>query len=306
MRYVWSQTQEYARHSGWATRIGLAGMAGYLKSWEQRSAERVDAFFANSQNVARRIAECYGRAARVIYPPIDTEFFTSSCRPREDFYLMVSALVPYKCIDHAIEATARLGRRLRIIGGGPMLDTLRKRAPANVEFLGWHSDSEVREHYRRCRALLLPGEEDFGMAVVESMACGTPVIAVKAGGAMETVADVECGRDTATGVLYEPQTVEGLIAAVKRFESAPNYFDPQVLRRRAEGFSQANFRAQFAQAVDAELSHANGNGKSAAAPALRRRLTSSMGKIVYPAATLEGLKIAKAVRPATPDLSGSL
>jgi glycosyltransferase involved in cell wall biosynthesis len=306
MRYLWSQSPQYARHSGRVTRMGMASIAGYLKAWELRSAARVDAFIANSRNVAQRIGKTYGRTARVIYPPIDTEFFTPANVPREEFYLVVSALVPYKCIDHAMEATARLGRPLRIVGSGPMLESLKKRAPKNVRFLGWVSDEKVREHYRRCRALLLPGEEDFGMAVVEATACGAPVIAYKAGGALETVVDWECGSANATGILYEPQTVEGLTEALKRFESESAKFNAHVLRNRAERFGPGNFRERFMQAVDEELQREGGANRDIrlkTLPALRRRLTSITGKIIYPATARGGSQLAETLRATTVILS---
>ena len=251
MRYVWAQTSAYDRTlgpCGWA----LRALRPYLRAWDRRSAGHVDCFIANSRNVARRIARCYNRSAHVICPPIDTEFFTPAASDREAFYLMVTALAPYKRVEQAIDAFARLGRKLVIIGTGQLLAKLRQAAPPNITFMGWVDDEQVRDAYRQCRALVFPGEEDFGMTPLEAMACGCPVIAYGAGGALETVVDIDSPRDDApaTGVLYQPQTVDGLIAAVERFELRSERLQPKDAVQWAGRFSMERFAERFKRLLE--------------------------------------------------------
>ena len=256
MRYIWAQQNSYS------ARMGLSGLAlkltgGYLRAWDRRSASHVDRFLANSLNVSKRIRRTYGRSADVVYSPIDTSFLTPSQQEREDFYLMVTALAPYKRVDQAVEAFAKMGLPLRIIGDGQMLKDLRRSAPQNVEIMGWQGDDVVRDHYRRCKALIFPGEEDFGMVPLEAMACGAPVIAYGAGGALETVLDVDDDKNDKTcgptGVLYRPQTVDGLIWGVRRFEQIHDRFQPQQLRQWAKRFSYEKFLAGFKRSTEQVL-----------------------------------------------------
>ena len=249
MRYAWDQAQAYQRNMGLAG-LALRALRGYLRAWDLRSAAHVDFFLADSRNVARRIWRTYRRTAEVVYPPIDTGFFTPSDEAREPFYLMVTALAPYKRVDQAIAAFAKLSRPLRIIGSGQEMKKLRRTCPANVTLMGWQCDEVVREHYRRCRALVFPGEEDFGMVPLEAMACGAPVIAYGAGGALETVLDVR--QQTAvgpTGLLYRQQTVDALVSAVTRFEQFEDRFERRRLVAWAKCFSEENFFERFKRAV---------------------------------------------------------
>ncbi len=243
MRYVWDVGRDYSSRMG-LSGAALAAMRPWLRAWDRRSAGRVDRFIAISETIRERIARCYGRDADVLYPPVDTEFYTPAETPREDWYLVVSAFAPYKCVDHALAACGKTGRRLKVIGSGQDLVRLRRQTPGNVELLGWRSDEEIREHYRRCRALLFPGLEDFGIVPLEAAACGAPVIAYGAGGAAETVIDMEDDR-TPTGLHYRPQSVEGLIDALERFEGLLDRFDPAAARARAEEFSRERFAREF-------------------------------------------------------------
>jgi len=249
MRYIWTQDRAYSRGMGPAG-LALRAFRGYLRAWDLRSASHVDLFLADSRTVAGRIERFYRRRAVTVLPPIDTAFFTPVETEREDFYLMVTALAPYKRVDQAIEAFARLGWPLRIIGSGQQEDALRRVAPANVTLMGWQDDAAVRDHYRRCRALIFPGEEDFGLVPLEAMACGAPVIAYGAGGALETVLDV-AGDDPAgpTGLLYTPQTADGLADAVRRFEDLRDRFQTGRLSAWAGRFSPERFFAEFKRAV---------------------------------------------------------
>lgn len=239
MRYVWDFYHRYRRQAGPLTRLLMGPLCHYLRLWDVTSAARVDAFAANSANVARRIARFYGRSSVVIPPPITVADFDAT-RPRNNRYLVVGELVAYKEPEKAVAACIALGRPLTVIGGGALLDRLRSMAKGhNVEVLGRQDTAVVREHLSRCRALLFPGEEDFGLVPVEAMASGAPVIASARGGALETVVD------GVTGVLYPGDTVEALTDAIRRFEAGPA-MEPAALADRAAQFDIAVFRQAFA------------------------------------------------------------
>jgi glycosyltransferase involved in cell wall biosynthesis len=220
-------------------------VAAALRRWDRRTSRRVHHFVAISRHVADRIARCYGRSADVIHPPVDVSRFGVAGDANGEFYLVVSALAPYKRVDLAIEATRRLGRRLVIVGTGPEERRLRRLGGAGVEFLGWRSDAEVAELYRRCRALLFPGVEDFGIVPLEVMAAGRPVIAFGGGGALETVVALDDGDQPPTGVFVQAQTVDALVEAMRRFEAQADRFDPKVLRARAERFDRPLFKERI-------------------------------------------------------------
>ena len=253
MRYAWSQANAY-RFSMGLSGLFLRLMAPYLQAWDKRTARRVDRYVANSHNVAERIRTTYRRQADVLYSPVDLDFLTPAPDRREDFFLMVTALAPYKRVDQAIQAFAALGRPLRIIGSGQMLNELRSACPPNVEMLGWQDDRIVRDHYRRCRAVVFPGEEDFGMVPVEAMACGAPVIAYGAGGALETVQDIRNPGDVpGTGLLYTPQTTDALAEAVLEFDNWEGRFEPSELVRWARRFSPGAFLQGFRDIIDSVI-----------------------------------------------------
>ena len=254
MRYAWSQSQAYRRTMG-PLGMALALFRDPLRRWDRRSSAGVDAFLANSRNVANRIRREYDRPAEVVYPPVDVGFFTPAPVARESFYLVVGAMAPYKRVDQAIEAFRSLpGRELIVIGTGQMASRLRRMAGPNVRFLGYQSDESIRDHYRRCRALLFPGEEDFGIVPVEAMACGCPVIAYRGGGALETVRDGDCDHlHVMTGVLYAPQTADGLREAIERFERMGPAFSADTLSQWACTFGSARFQRQFVEAVESAI-----------------------------------------------------
>ncbi len=229
--------------------LGRDVLLDRIRDWDCRTSDRVTHFVAISQTVARRIEECYGRASMVIYPPVDTDFYTPADAPREDFYLCVSALSPYKRIDLAIDACRGLGRRLVVIGEGPERSRLQRIAGPHVQLLGWQSDETIRDHLRRCRALLFPGVEDFGIVPLESAACGTPVIARHAGGATETVLSGTPSQP-GTGVFFHEPSAESLAAAIARFEACPA-FDAALARRQAERFASARFRRELLSYISA-------------------------------------------------------
>ena len=191
------------------------------------------------------------RLGRPLFPPANVEFFTPGDGPREDFYLVVSALTPYKKVDHAVEACRLAGRPLVVIGSGPEAARLRSSAlglRSSVRFLGWQSDEVVRDHYRRCRAVLFPQFEDAGIVPLEAFACGAPVIAFGEGGALDTVRDAADGSVAdPTGLLYRPQTPQALAAAIEQFESSQvqSRLDAGRLRDWAEQFSTNRFVEKF-------------------------------------------------------------
>ena len=231
----------YFRKTGVVGRMKAAAidkLLSAIREWDRRTADRVTHFVAISRTVQARIRECYGRDSVVIYPPVDTEFYTPSGERREDFYLVVSALAPYKRFDLAIEACRRLGKKLVVIGSGQDAAKLKATAGPGIEFLGWQPDEVIRDHLRRAKALLFPGEEDFGIVPLEAQACGCPVIAFGRGGATETI------RDT-TGVFFYEQTAESLADAIERFERAADRFDPKAARRQALQFRGERFEREL-------------------------------------------------------------
>ncbi len=252
MRYVWHLRGAYfgGRVRGLPARL-LDRLLDALRDWDRRTAAGVSHFIAISHTVAARIRECYGRDSTVIYPPVDTDFYTPAPVPREDFYLAVSAFAPYKRLDLALAACRKLGRRLVVIGTGQDSARLRALAGPDVQFLGWQPDEVIRDHFRRCRALLFPGEEDFGIVPVEAMATGAPVIALGQGGATETVVPVDAaGQQEPTGVWFPEQTVDSLADAITRFERYRDCFDTSASRRQALRFTTNRFQQQLFAFLD--------------------------------------------------------
>lgn len=252
MRYVWDLYEDYfGRGAGLVSRAMTRPLAAALRRWDRQSSRRVNQFVAISRHVADRIQRCYGRTADVIYPPVDVQRFELAGEPEGDFYLVVSALAPYKRIDLAVDAANRLQRRLVIVGTGPEESRLRARAGGTVAFVGWRSDAEIALLYRQCRALLFPGLEDFGIVPLEAMAAGRPVIAYAAGGVLETVAGIDDGGEPPTGILVREQTVDAFTAAIERFEAEAQRFSPKVLRARAEAFDRPRFKARISAYLSA-------------------------------------------------------
>jgi glycosyltransferase involved in cell wall biosynthesis len=251
MRYAWHQRQAYFNK----VRLGRLRSAvvdrvlELLRRWDRQTAKRVTHFLAISHTVQKRIVECYDRPSTVIYPPVDTDFYCPAPAPRESYYLAVSAFAPYKRLDLAVEACRRLGRQLVIIGKGQDERRIKALAAPRVTILGWQPDAVVREHYRRCRALLFPGEEDFGIVPLEAQACGTPVIAFGRGGATETTTPLHQRKRAAsqepTAVWFEEPTAQSLVEAIVRFEQRANDFNPLAARRQALRFSHRRFEEEL-------------------------------------------------------------
>ena len=242
MRYVWDMHDEYfgPGRGGLAAKV-MPLFRGRLQSWDVAGCDRVDHFVADSAHVAGRMQRHYDRQAEVIYPPVDTERFALADEI-EDYYLVVSALAPYKRVDLAVSACTASGRRLKVVGAGPEEAKLKSMAGPNVEFLGWQSDEALAGLYAKAQALLFPGEEDFGITPLEAMASGRPVAAYGVGGALETVVGLGDGGGRApTGVFFDRQEPEALIAAMQQLEDSQNAFDPKALQARAAEFSHAAF-----------------------------------------------------------------
>lgn len=235
MRWAWDLYQNYLGElrGRWFVRQAFRIFTHYYRIWDVTSAERVNYFVTGSRVAARRIRKHYGRDADVIHPPIEYERFRPTGKPPEDFYLVVSRLVLAKRIDLAVEAFARLGRPLVVIGTGERLPHLKRIATPNITFLGYQPDEVVSDYQARCRALVLPGEEDSPLTPVEAHASGRPVIAYAAGGALETV------EDGVTGVFFRTQTPEALAEAARRFETLS--FDSRVMSAHAEPFGPTHF-----------------------------------------------------------------
>lgn len=254
MRYAWHMRDAYFARGGLGRLKASAAdlLLARLRDWDRRTASRVTHFIAISRTIRDRIRECYGRSSVVIYPPVDTDFYTPANVPREDFYLVASALAPYKRFDLAVEACGRLGRKLVVIGSGQHAAKLRAAAGPTVTFLGWQSDESIRDHLRRCRAVLFPAEEDFGIVPVEAQACGAPVIAFGRGGATETIRPLGESPEP-TGVFFREQTVDAVVEAIGQFEREAGAFDPRAARANALPFCKARFEAELFGYIDEVL-----------------------------------------------------
>ena len=256
MRYLWELYPAYRHEFGSAfRRIAMAPFATFLRTWDYSTAARVDGFIANSRNVRQRIWKTYRRDSRVVYPPVDTT--TCYHRPSEGYFLIVSEMVPYKRLDYAIQLFARTGRRLKVVGGGPEYPRLRKLASRSVEFCGRVSDEELRRLYAGCAALVMPGEEDFGITMVEALASGKPVIALGHGGALEIVKD-------GCGLLFPEPTEASLANALQKFDQVEHAVDALLLQSRAGRFSEEVFQTRFRHALSRMW-------KDSAPPAVRGR-----------------------------------
>jgi glycosyltransferase involved in cell wall biosynthesis len=247
-RYIWDLYHDYTQ--GLRTRALVAPVAHWLRVWDRLAADRVDHFVAISQEVAGRIQRHYRRDAEVIYPPVDVERVRPNGNPPEDFYLVVSRLVPYKRVDLAVQAASLLGRRLLVVGDGPERKSLEATAGPTVEFLGRLEDDEIARLYARCRGFIFPGYEDFGITPVEAQAAGRPVIAYGRGGTTETV------LDGITGVFFDEQAVDSVVEAMLRFEKSS--FDPRACRTNAERFSTSEFRRRLLRSINEQVQSAHG------------------------------------------------
>lgn len=241
MRYAWLFHDEYFG-SNPIKRIFLSPFLRFLQMWDKKKAAQVDRFIAISKHVQKRILDCYGIRADLIYPPIDTDFYTPAHQPSKEYDLIVSALVPYKKVDLAIQAYANTDRKLKIAGIGTERGRWEAMATDNIEFLGWQSDEAIRELYQNCRYLVFPGEEDFGLVPLEAQACGRPVIAYRKGGALETV------QENVSGIFFEEQTPESLWSAVKN--SGDMQWDSTAIRTHAEHFGIQRFLDEMGRAVE--------------------------------------------------------
>jgi glycosyltransferase involved in cell wall biosynthesis len=238
-RYLWDLYETYLEHGGLGAtgRAAFAASVRYLRPIDLAAAERVDHFIAISKTVQERIKRIYRRDSDVVYPPVDTDFFTPG-GSREDFFLAAGRLVAYKRFDVISEAATRANISLVVVGDGPLRKALSGKAGPTVEFVGAKSDAELRDYYRRARALVFAAEEDFGIVPLEAMACGTPVIAYGKGGATETVVEGD------TGLFFTEQTPESLAEVLRRFRGSE--FSVEAVRKRAETFSVARFDSEFA------------------------------------------------------------
>ena len=244
MRYVWDQFNTYFRQprTSWSVRIGAELMRPYLQRWDRNTAKRVDTFLCNSDNIRKKILEYYGRESQVIYPPVDLSRFKPG-DSKADYYLMVGAFAPNKRVDLAVEAFNQLKLPLKISGSGQDEEYCRSIAGENIEFLGALSNEKLLELFQQARALVFPGEDDFGITPLEAQACSTPVIAFASGGALETVTEK-------TGVFFAEQKVEALIKAVEEMERSWRSFAPEAFQRQMSRFGRGPYKEQMAHAIE--------------------------------------------------------
>jgi len=253
MRYVWDMYEDYFSSDklGFFGRKLIPLFANYLRIWDVTSSNRVDSFIANSRHVARRIKKYYNREAEIIHPPVDTDIFKLS-NSSDEYFLIISALVPYKRIDLAIETFNQTDLKLVVIGEGPELKNLQKMANNNIEFLNWLPHDQLITYYANCKALIFPGEEDFGIVPVEAQSYGKPVVAFARGGALETVIGFDDGNQLpATGVFFDQQDVQSLQTAVEKCIDIA--WDAEFIHAHAQKFSKLNFKSSFKNFIEVQI-----------------------------------------------------
>lgn len=256
MRYAWDEADYYLKEAN--LNSGIKGLVAqsilkYLRKWDLKSADNVDYFIANSNHIAKKIKRIYNRHADVIYPPVDVEKF-SLATEKEDFYLTASRLVPYKRIDLIIEAFTRMpDKKLIVIGSGPEKERLKTKAASNISLIGYQEFDSLKSYMQKAKAFVFAAEEDFGIIVVEAMACGTPVIAGNFGGTTESVVDKK------TGVLFPNQTVDSIVEAVKNFDVIAKSINNSEVRIHSEKFSREIFEKNIKTYVDEKIQLFNTN-----------------------------------------------
>jgi len=244
MRYIWDQADQYLKGAkGFIAKLFI----NYLRKWDLKSASNVDFFLANSHHIAEKIKRIYSRDAEVIYPPVDVDKFEVS-EHKEDYYLTASRMVPYKRLDLVIEAFSELpDKNLIVIGSGPEKEKLISKGSSNIKIIGHQETEMLKVFMQKAKAFVFAAEEDFGIIVVEAMACGTPVIAWNYGGTGESVIDGE------TGILFSEQTKNSIIAAVEKFEGISGNFNPELIRKHSKNFSRTNFENSIKNFVDEKV-----------------------------------------------------
>lgn len=258
MRYIWDEAETYfeaAKLNTGIKKIIATKILNYLRKWDLKTAKRPDYLLANSNYIAEKLKRIYNRESTVIYPPVDIDKF-SCVEQKDDYYFVASRLVPYKKIDLIVEAFAQMpDKRLIIAGTGPELNKLKNNFLINVEFVGYQDEKALKELMQKAKAFVFSAEEDFGIVVVEAMACGTPVIALNKGGTAETVID---GK---TGILFNEQTVEDIKDAVKRFEKIENQFNHKEIAEHTKKFSRQIFEEKMKNYVDEKIEQFFGKNK---------------------------------------------
>ena len=254
MRYVWDMYEDYFGKDkiGFLQKLLIPPFASYLRMWDVTSSNRVDYFIANSQHVANRIQKYYRRESTVIHPPVNTDIYKKS-EISEDFYLVISALVPYKKIDLAVEAFNKTNKSLIVIGEGPEKSKLKRLSNNNIKFVDGLKSEELYDYYSKCKALIFPGEEDFGIVPVEAQSCGKPVIAFAKGGALETVIGYNGKNENkCTGIFFKDQNSELLINTIEKFENIK--WDSGFINQHAQKFSRNKFKKDLSLFIDQKIS----------------------------------------------------
>lgn len=252
MRYCWGFTEEYLN----SINSFLRPLAKYffkrLRKWDKTTINNVDLYIANSKNVAKRVNQFYNRKSEVVYPPIEPKLFDNPLvsLDKKDFFLSFGALTPYKRIDLLVDCFNKSGKKLVIIGNGSEKEKLQKKAKANIEFKGFLEEDELKNYIQNSKALLFPGEEDFGMIPLEVMSYGIPVIAFNKGGALETVIENKKDISKSSGIFFNKQEIYFIQNAINYFEKVENDFDPIWIRKHAENFEESKFLHNFSKKIN--------------------------------------------------------
>ena len=244
-RYIWDKYFDYFPNSRHFTIFKYTApfVATYFRAWDQLNNARVNQFISISRYIGQQILKYYRRDSIVIHPPVDTDlFYIEKETPVEDFYLIVSAMVPYKRLDLAIKAFNQSKKRLIIVGIGPEYNRLRRMAKSNIEFTGWIDNTTLRNYYNRCKGLIFPGEEDFGIVPLEAMACGKPVIGFARGGLTETL------KEGVNGIFFSTQTPESILEAVEKYERLS--FNPDQIRESILPYSRNRFKTNMSELIN--------------------------------------------------------